>query len=565
MAKREATAAAKAAASKPAAAKTAAAKTVTAKTVTAITAAGEPAASVPIVGDALLVLGMHRSGTSAITGALGVLGVPLGSRLIDAGPDNPGGYWEQRDAVLLDEQLLHALGSDWDDPTPLPESWLDGEPASEAAAAISALIADEFAGQPLWALKDPRLCRLLPLWRRELLAVGVQPSVVLVLRHPDEIAASLRRRDALPATIAHLLTIRYLLDAERASRGLSRSVVSYDRVLEEPATAFARIAVDLSLLWPQPPDRVLPKLDAFLDPESRHHREQTLDAAAREAAGLDSPFRAAVLELHALLEQGVFDAAGTARLDAFGEQFQKDLSENAALVERLLDECRLRRGMRENLRQKFADANAQLRQQLHDTEAAQQRAEALSTQRAEELEQVTKRLREVDEALAQREAESRHRLSEAEQMSDALSASQRAQAQREDESRQRLADSERLDRTLAEAHKAQAEASQLAVERMAQVERLDAALAEAQQLAEQRLNQLRELDAHLGATQAGLAHAESLCAERERVIEQLTAELSSERQRTSSTAHVSTDSQGWNPFRAITRWWRSRSGSDDSD
>ncbi len=555
MAKRETTAAPKSAASKSTASKSTASTPAATKPAASKSVVPAPP---PFAGDAVLVLGMHRSGTSAITGALGVLEVPLGSRLIDAGPDNPGGYWEQRDAVLLDEQLLHALGSDWDDPTPLPESWLDGEPATVAAAAIRALVGDEFSGKSLWALKDPRLCRLLPLWRRELLALGVQPSVVLVLRHPDEIAASLRRRDALPATIAHLLTIRYLLDAERASRGLSRSVASYDRVLEEPATAFARIAVDLALLWPQPPDRVLPKLDAFLDPESRHHREQMLDSAARDVAGLDSPFRASALELHALLEQGVFDAAGIARLDAFAEQFEKDLSEDSTLLQRLYDECKLRRDMRENLRQRVAQTQVQLQTQLQETEAAQQRAETLSMQRADELAQVTKRLQQADAMLAKHEAELKT-------LDAALSASQQAQTQREDESRQRLADAERLDRTLAEAHKAQVEASQLAIERMAQVERLDAALADAQQLAEQRLHQLGELDAQLGATQAGLAHAESLCAERERVIEQLNSELASERQRIGSSSQDATAPQGWSPFRALARWWRRRGGSDGSD
>lgn len=528
MAKREASSESKAAA-KPVITKSVVAKPVAAKSAASKSAAIKsdacgPASSVPITGDALLVLGMHRSGTSAVTGALGVLEVPLGSRLIDAGPDNPGGYWEQRDAVLLDEQLLHALGSDWDDPAPLADGWLDGEPASVAATAIRALVADEFSGKSLWALKDPRMCRLLPLWRRELLALGVQPSAVLVLRHPDEIAASLRRRDALPATIAHLLTIRYLLEAERSSRGLPRSVVSYDRVLEEPATAFARIAVDLSLLWPQPPDRVLPKLDAFLDPESRHHREQTLDAAARDAAGLDSPLRASLLELHALLEQGVFDAAGIARLDTFAEQFEKELADQPAMLQQWYDECRLRRSMRDNLRERAAESQAKLQQQLRDTEAAQQRAEALSMQRVDELAQLTARLRELDSALAERE----------------------------NESRKRLADAEQLDRALAET-------SELAVQRLAEMRRLDEALGDAQQHAEHYLQQLRELDAQLGATQAGLAHAESLCDERQRAIEQLTAELVSERVARSSSA------QGWNPLRAIARWWRSRGGSDGPD
>ena len=82
--------------------------------------------------NAVIVLGMHRSGTSAVAGALGVLGVNLGERLVQAQADNPKGYWEHADAVQLHERLLAALGSAWEDPRELPVDWTQTPPAREA-------------------------------------------------------------------------------------------------------------------------------------------------------------------------------------------------------------------------------------------------------------------------------------------------------------------------------------------------------------------------------------------------------------------------------------------------
>jgi hypothetical protein len=459
----------------------------------------------PIDATALLVLGMHRSGTSAIAGALGVLGVPLGSRLIDASADNAHGYWEHRDAVLLDERLLLALEMDWDDPRELPPGWVDGDPAMHAGAEIRALATDEFQAAPLWALKDPRLCRLLPLWRRELAALGVQPAVLLVLRHPDEISASLLARDALPPAVAHLLLIRYLLEGESASRGLPRAVASYERVLEDPAVAFGRIAVDLGLLWPQPPAKCSEQLDAFLRPDARHHSAGTLEEAV-----LESPFRAAALELHALLERGVPDASTRSALDAFRDQFDAELATQQPWLETLYAECRLRAAARARIAQRHADEHALLQQRVRDTEAAQQRAEALSLQRLDELARNTERLRETDTALAQ------------------LTLDMQA----------RLADTAQLDRALEAAGK---EASR-------------------------RLDDLARLDAQVATTQSALADVEALCVQRLHEIERLDAELVAARgqlqQASAELARIHA-SRWWRmslPFRSLARWWRRTSG-----
>ena len=462
----------------------------------------------PIDATALLVLGMHRSGTSAIAGALGVLGVPLGTRLIDASADNAGGYWEHRDAVLLDEHLLHALEMDWDDPRELPPRWLDSDASMQAGGEIRALAADEFQNAPLWALKDPRLCRLLPLWRRELAALGVQPAALLVLRHPDEIAASLLARDALPPAVAHLLLIRHLLEAETASRDMPRAVASYERVLEDPAVAFGRIAVDLGMLWPQPPAKCSKQLDAFLSPDARHHSAGALDEAV-----LESPFRAAALELHALLERGVPDASTQLALDAFRVQFEAELTTQQPWLDTLYAECRLRAAARARIAQRHADEHALLQQRVRDTEAAQQRAETLSLQRLEELAQHAARLRDADTALAQQAVEIKTRQTEA----------------------------ERLDHALGEAQQARQDAATLAL---------------------RRLDELAALDAQLATTQSALAGVEELCVQRLHEIERLDAELVAARAQlqvaSAELARIHA-SRWWRfslPFRSLARWWR---------
>ena len=75
----------------------------------------------------LLVLGMHRSGTSALTRLLNLHGAVLGDDLLPAGHDNPSGFWELREAVAIHERLLAGLGMAWDDPRALPPDWQDGE------------------------------------------------------------------------------------------------------------------------------------------------------------------------------------------------------------------------------------------------------------------------------------------------------------------------------------------------------------------------------------------------------------------------------------------------------
>ena len=229
----------------------------------------------------ILVLGMHRSGTSAVTRVLNLLGVHLGARILPPVPaDNDAGFWEHRDAFDIDERLLAGLGRSWHDVRDLPEGWLESQAASHAEVEIARLVRDEFAGAPLWAVKDPRMCRLAPIWLKALAASGVEPVALFVVRHPAEVTASLRARNGWAPAHSLLLWTQHLLEAERATRSCARVMVTYDQVLEDWPGCLARISRALGVAWPRQIGEAKAEIEAYLDAGARHHRAHGGDAIA---------------------------------------------------------------------------------------------------------------------------------------------------------------------------------------------------------------------------------------------------------------------------------------------
>jgi hypothetical protein len=177
------------------------------------------------------VLGMHRSGTSAVTGALSALGAALPDDLLPPKDDNPRGFFESERLLALHDDLLTALGRSWDDVTPLPSDWLEQE-AVEAFATGARSLLDELPEDGLVVVKDPRLCRLLPVWRRKVVRPGEVALVLFVTRPATEVVSSLVRREDLPAAWAWLLLAIHLTEALDAAAGLPTAVVSYPAVVE---------------------------------------------------------------------------------------------------------------------------------------------------------------------------------------------------------------------------------------------------------------------------------------------------------------------------------------------
>ena len=221
--------------------------------------------------NAVVVLGMHRSGTSALTRVLNLLGVELGAALMAAAAGNETGFWEHQGVVDIHAALLGELGMTWDDPRRLPEGYLGSNAAGVARTALVDQLRDEFDGKPLWGVKDPRMCRFLPLWREVFDALNTTPSYVLLLRHPLEIARSLHQRDQMTQSRGLLLWLRHMIEAEAACREAPRVFLRYNDLMTDWRAVAARVSGVLNLDLDLDARGAAKAINRFIRPSMRHY------------------------------------------------------------------------------------------------------------------------------------------------------------------------------------------------------------------------------------------------------------------------------------------------------
>lgn len=234
----------------------------------------------------VLVLGMHRSGTSALTGALSLAGAPIPKSLMPSDAANDRGYFESSVFMEFHDSILNSAGTNWRDWRAFPESWRYGADASSFRSQAGKLLQDEFGAAALIALKDPRMCRFVPFWLDAAREARFSPRVIVPFRSPGEVALSLAARDGFFEGEGVLLWLRHVLDAERNTRGLARAFVSFDSLLADPASAVQEAGRKLHIRWPS--------LDAdavnqFVSPDMKHQtRPDPKDVGAWAAQAFDA-------------------------------------------------------------------------------------------------------------------------------------------------------------------------------------------------------------------------------------------------------------------------------------
>ncbi|WP_018649206.1 MULTISPECIES: glycosyltransferase [unclassified Thioalkalivibrio] len=223
---------------------------------------------------AVIILGMHRSGTSALSRVLNLQGADIARNLLPPSENNRTGFWESRDLVELQDEVLNRLGQRWQSLHSLPDRWWEREDIRELRARLRDYLEQDFADSNLFVMKDPRMCRLMPLWEAVLSDFGARARVVIMLRHPAEVARSLEaRRDMeVPYGVGLRLWERYMLEAERSTRHLSRCFVSYDDLLADWQQTVSDIAKRLGIAWPRSLSESCPEVEAFLSEGHRHQR-----------------------------------------------------------------------------------------------------------------------------------------------------------------------------------------------------------------------------------------------------------------------------------------------------
>ncbi|MHC3994932.1 sulfotransferase family protein [Thiomicrolovo sp. ZZH C-3] len=198
----------------------------------------------------IAVLGMHRSGTSALGGVLHALGISMGQTLVEAKKHNPKGYFENKKIIDFNDYVLFpALEQTWDDLSLLPEGWEEDEKVRGLYAVAKEIIRADYSEEKLFGIKDPRLCILFPFWEKVLRDLNIEIKVILPYRNPEEIYRSLQKRDGFSREKTFLMWVKYVLLAEYYSRKYPRVAIAYYDLLGEPKETvkkiFQRLSVDV--------------------------------------------------------------------------------------------------------------------------------------------------------------------------------------------------------------------------------------------------------------------------------------------------------------------------------
>jgi hypothetical protein len=229
----------------------------------------------------IAITGMHRSGTSMITRALHDSGLHLvgtsAEELIDAADDNPEGFWENKAIVACNDDLLEATGGAWDHPPALPPVAVDdprvAAVAERATAALAGLRQHEH-----WGFKDPRTCLTAAYW------LDLEPELrfIICVRHPLEVALSLKRRNQSSYSLGLALWERYYATVLEQVPAERRVITHYDTFFVDPEGELARLCA-FAGLEPTPP-RVRSDLPPHHRRRPRRRRGQRRPAGALRGA-----------------------------------------------------------------------------------------------------------------------------------------------------------------------------------------------------------------------------------------------------------------------------------------
>lgn len=208
---------------------------------------------------------MHRSGTSALAGALAGLGLDAGvaSSLMAPDEGNPEGYFEQWPIVEFDEEILLHFGGRWDSPPVLPADWMEEGYRQRAAELYASLYSTNH-----FVMKDPRATLLLDLWRA---SAPREPSAVFIVRDPMQVAWSLAKRDAIPVTTGLALWSAFNRAALAGLAGLRVHVCAYEDLVERPGEVLAGLAASLQAWGELPEDADVAGAWSRINPQLRRN------------------------------------------------------------------------------------------------------------------------------------------------------------------------------------------------------------------------------------------------------------------------------------------------------
>lgn len=212
----------------------------------------------------VFIMGMHRSGTSMVTGALKICGLYVGSKLLMNASDNPKGHFEEKRFLDLNNKILRRNGGSWEFP-----------PASLSYQGLKPFMV-QFLNRPEWrgkdhvGWKDPRVCITFPLWHG--LIHPEEVRIVVTQRKIGNIAASLSKREGYSRqrgiTLAQYYRRNIFANVRR--KGVKHLVTHFESYFKKGWIGELRDLCEFLDL--DPPDNKLEELFRFIDPKLYHHK-----------------------------------------------------------------------------------------------------------------------------------------------------------------------------------------------------------------------------------------------------------------------------------------------------
>ncbi len=218
----------------------------------------------------ILILGMHRSGTSAVAGCFSALGYNMGNQLFPPDKPNEKGYFENVLINQFNDSLLSTLYARWHDTLFLPQNWYLNEQVQKRKPELISILKSEFGEKEDFVIKDPRISVLLPFYEEVFNDLNIIPKVIINFRNPFEVSKSLKKRDNLSSSKSLLLWMDATLKAEEHSRTMDRVFLEYDSLLKDVINTLKTISdiLRLDIKFDQDKESVL---NSFVEKKLNHH------------------------------------------------------------------------------------------------------------------------------------------------------------------------------------------------------------------------------------------------------------------------------------------------------
>ena len=487
----------------------------------------------------VVVLGMHRSGTSLCAHILSAMGIDMADEIREL-DSNARGHWERWEIVELHDRILGLFNRDYYGPFhdfSLPVAWWADPRVSVIKREIVGFL-ERRMGDGYFGFKDPRAVRLMPVWHQIFNDLKLAPKIVLCLRNPAQVARSLHARDGLDLETGEYRWLTHMVDFFRYSGDFDICTVEYERWFTDPFGNFEQLKKFLDVPWQQSECDLGLVLSGIVDPALRHdssdHREagqplvRSLYALARD----DHPDGGARHQTSDIITQHI-------NFQKLHEPFQRAFENIAGIAAKL-----------PQVEQEAADLRAAVGERDALIEAANVRASAAEARLAEALAAAEAQRIHFAEIVAERDAHAeamgaaiaglREDLARAESEAAALrtalnereATSQEADA-RANASEARLAGSlaevepQRLQITAISGDLSDQNTAAAALQ--AEIEKLRSALAQAEQRGQEHAATAAAARAESAVLRDGLARAELESVEASAVAEAICAEITSSR------------------------------------